>query len=57
MNLGRYSKTLVAIVGAVATWAATYFPNDPTVQRWVGLAVALSTVLSVYAVPNQQRKR
>jgi hypothetical protein len=57
MNLARYSKTLVAIVGAVATWAATYFPNDPNVQRWVGLAVALCTVLTVYTVPNQQKKR
>jgi hypothetical protein len=52
----RYAKFYVAVVGAVAAWAATYFPNDPTVQKWVGLAVAVATALSVYAVPNQPPK-
>lgn len=51
--LSRYAKFIVAIVGAVGTWAATYYPNDPDVAKWVGLALALATCISVYAVPNQ----
>lgn len=52
----RYAKTITAIVGAVAAWAATYFPDDPSVQKWVGLAVALATAVSVFAVPNTPPK-
>ena len=48
----RYSKALTAIVGAVSTWAATYYPDDPDVQKWLGLALALVTVLGVFSVPN-----
>lgn len=50
--MSRYSKFLVAIVGAIATWASTYYPDDPNVSKWVGLALALATCVSVYAVPN-----
>lgn len=48
----RYAKAIVALIGAVATWAATYFPDNTDVQQWLGLAAALVTVLLTYAVPN-----
>lgn len=51
-NISRYAKFAVAVVGAIATWAATYYPADADVQQWVGLALALATAISVYAVPN-----
>jgi len=51
--MSRYAKFIVALVGAVATWSATYYPNDPDVAKWVGLALAIATCISVYAVPNQ----
>ena len=51
--MSRYAKFIVAIVGAVSTWATTYYPNDPDIAKWVGLALAVATCVSVYAVPNQ----
>lgn len=51
--MSRYAKFIVAIVGSIAGWAATYFPDDPSVQMWVGLAVAVSTAVGVWATPNQ----
>lgn len=51
--MSRYAKFIVAIVGSIAGWAATYFPDDPGVQMWVGLAVAVSTAVGVWATPNQ----
>lgn len=52
----KYSKMIVALVGAVCTWAVTYFPHNHTVQVAVGLATALVTVATVYLVPNQAGK-
>ena len=54
--MSRYSKALVAVVGAIATWASTYYPDSPSVQKWVGLALAIVTVASVYLVPNEPPK-
>lgn len=51
--MSRYAKFIVALVGSIAGWAATYFPSDPKVQMWVGLAVAASTAVGVWATPNQ----
>lgn len=48
----RYAKAITAIVGAVSTWAATYYPDDLDVQKWLGLATALATVIGVFAIPN-----
>lgn len=48
----KYAKAIVALLGAVATWAATYFPDNHDVQTWLGLAGALVTVVLTYAVPN-----
>lgn len=50
----RYAKAVVALVGAVTTWAATYFPDNDDVQTWLGLAAALVTVLLTYPVPNSE---
>jgi hypothetical protein len=53
LSVSRYAKFIVALVGSIAGWAATYFPSDPKVQMWVGLAVAASTAIGVWATPNQ----
>jgi len=52
-SISRYAKLVVAVVGAVATWATATFPNDTNVQKWVGLALAIATAVGVYATPNQ----
>ncbi len=52
-TLARYRKSLLAIVGALATWALSTFPDNLDVQRYGGLAVAVVTALSVYVVANR----
>lgn len=54
--MSRYAKLIVAIVGSIAGWAATYFPQNAQVQMWVGLALAASTAVAVWATPNQPPK-
>jgi len=49
--LGQRRKAVVAIVGALATWAVTYFPNS----HWAaigGVVVAILGALGVYQIPN-----
>lgn len=48
LSLGRYRKTVVAVVGIVlGVLTQTFVGNE-----WIELAVALAAVLGVYAVPN-----
>lgn len=49
----KYAKAIIAVVGAVTTWATTYFPGNQTVAAVVGLASAVATVAAVYLVPNK----
>lgn len=53
-GLGRYSKSITALVGAVLTWTGAAYVPDGHVTRaeWFGLAVALATAVGVYAVTN-----
>ena len=48
INLGRYSKTVTALIGVALTYATQYYGTD----HWVSAAVAIAAVLGVYAVPN-----
>lgn len=47
---GKYSKFIVAIVGAVVAGLFAYFGND--VPTWVNTFIAVLTALGVYQVPN-----
>lgn len=48
----KYAKSLVAAVGAAATYLVSAFPNSP-VAHWAGIAVAVLTAAGVFAVPNK----
>jgi hypothetical protein len=49
----RYSKALVAFLGAAATWAATTLDDDRVTNgEWAGLVAALLGVFAVYQVRN-----
>lgn len=49
INSGRYSKFLVAIVGAVATTITTYFP---VTDHWTTIVTSALSAILVYFVPN-----
>jgi low affinity Fe/Cu permease len=51
--LKPYAKFVVAIIGAVVTWAVATFPDNLTVQTYVSLASAILTAVGVYLVPNK----
>lgn len=53
--LARYRKTLAALVGVLLTWFGSAYVPDGHIDRveWLGLAVALATVLGVYGVTNE----
>jgi hypothetical protein len=52
--LAQYRKTVAAVVGVVLTWGGVAYVPDAHVSRseMYALAVALATVLGVFAVPN-----
>jgi len=52
MNLSRYRKTIVAVVGAGLTWALATYGNDPDVTKWLSLVSAVLTAAGVYSTPN-----
>jgi hypothetical protein len=53
MTLGRYSKSIVAFLGAAATWAAAALDdNKVSNAEWAALAAAVFGVLAVYQVRN-----
>lgn len=54
MTLGKYSKFIVAAVGAAITWGLANYANDPDVSKWLSLATAVLGALGVYAVKNQE---
>ena len=49
------AKAYAALVGAILTVLATTLPEDPTTQKWLGIALALCTAVATYAVPNKPR--
>ena len=57
VKVKRYSKSILALVGAVGTWATAALADGVvTGQEWTALGVATLTALGVYTVPNQQKK-
>jgi len=39
---------VVALLGALGTWAVTYFPDNQNVQEWVGIILGLVTALATW---------
>jgi hypothetical protein len=51
--VSRYSKAIVAFIGAVATWAGTALADDGISNaEWALLAAALATTFAVYQARN-----
>lgn len=53
MSFGPYSKFIVAIIGAVATWATVVLADGVVTQvEWISLIVPILTAAGVYQVSN-----
>ena len=51
--MSRYTKTIVALLGALATWGITAAEDGVYTQvEWWGALLALVTAAGVYAFPN-----
>lgn len=50
MNVGQYSKFIVALFGAVVTSLTTYYGGNP--PHWLSLVISAATAATVYLVPN-----
>jgi 2-methylcitrate dehydratase PrpD len=56
MEIKAYSKTIVAAIGAIITWAYIVVdtPSGPiTSSEWVALAGGIATATGVWAVKNK----
>lgn len=53
MTLGKYSKFIVAAVGAALTWGIATYANDPEVSKYLSLVTAVLSALGVYQVRNK----
>lgn len=51
--MGKYSKAIVATLGAALTAAQTALPLTPIQHGWVTVALAALTAVAVYAVENK----
>jgi hypothetical protein len=57
VNLGKYAKTITALVTGIIGWFAVVIAASPnsfhvTNSQWLGLAVVIATGLGVYGMPN-----
>jgi NAD-dependent SIR2 family protein deacetylase len=52
MNLGRYAKAIVAVIGAGITAALGIVAPDTDLYNILTVAAAMLTAASVYLVPN-----
>lgn len=55
MNLGRYAKTVAALVAGAIGWATLVVASDSvpiTAEEWIAGGTALAVALGVYVVPN-----
>ncbi len=55
MNLGKYSKTIAALVTGIIGWGLEVVNSKPTAvtsSEWIGLAIVVAVALGVYAIPN-----
>ena len=51
MDLGKYRKFIVALVGALVTGVALYFDGTPA---WLEALLPVLTALGVYQTPNKK---
>ena len=51
-NLGRYSKSVTAVIGQALTYATLYYGGN----HYVAAALAVASALGVWAVPNTAPK-
>lgn len=55
MNLGKYGKTITALIVGAIGWATLVVhsaPVDITADEWIQGATALAVALGVYSVAN-----
>lgn len=58
VNVKHYSKTILAVIGALSTWATAALADGVVSgQEWPALGIAIAAAVGVYAVPNEQKKR
>lgn len=48
------AKAYAALIGSVLTVLASQIPDDPTTQKWLGIALALCTAVATFTVPNKR---
>lgn len=56
MNISRYRKFVVAVVGALIGWAGAVVLSPAahiSASEWLMLATGLATALGVFSVTNQ----
>jgi hypothetical protein len=56
INIGTYSKTVIAAVTGLIGWAALVVASEQSsvsAEEWLAGATALATALGVYAVSNE----
>lgn len=51
MNLGKYNKLIVAVIGGAVQLASLYYGQDT--PSWINTLIAIATALGVYQVPNK----
>jgi hypothetical protein len=50
------AKAYAALIGSVLTVLGSTLPADPTVQKYLGIALALCTAVATFAVPNKVKR-
>ncbi len=56
MNLSKYRKTIVAVIGAGAAFATLVVTSEPaaiTASEWLSGGIGLATALGVYGTRNE----
>lgn len=57
ISFGPYSKFIVAVIGALGTWAiASLADGNVTTPEWIALISAVLTALGVYQVTNKEKE-
>lgn len=49
------AKAYAALIGGLLTVLVPQFADNPTAQKWLGIALALCTAITTYAVPNKKK--
>ena len=56
ITVSHYKKAIVAVIGAVGTWALAALPDGAvTADEWAALGVAVLTALGVYQAKNAKK--